>query len=235
MIKTVLFDLDGTLLPMDNEEFTKYYFGLLCKKLAPLGYKSDELIAAVWAGTKAMVLNDGSITNEEAFWIKFKSIYGEESMKDLPIFEDFYKNEFDGAKAVCGFNQGLVDFVHYLKDKGVKVGLATNPIFPYIATEKRIGWAGLKPEDFEVVTTYENIGFCKPNLEYYKEVLARMGAKAEETLMVGNDVDEDMVAAKLGMKVFLLDANVLNKSGKDISDLPKGDCVKLKEYFETLI
>lgn len=29
---TILFDLDGTLLPMDMEAFTKAYFGLLAKK-----------------------------------------------------------------------------------------------------------------------------------------------------------------------------------------------------------
>lgn len=29
MLKAVLFDLDGTLLPMDEKEFTEYYFGLL--------------------------------------------------------------------------------------------------------------------------------------------------------------------------------------------------------------
>jgi len=31
---------------------------------------------------------------------------------------------------------------------GFRVALATNPIFPAIATEKRIRWAGLTPEDF---------------------------------------------------------------------------------------
>ena len=31
----VLFDLDGTLLPMELEKFTNTYFGLLAKKAAP--------------------------------------------------------------------------------------------------------------------------------------------------------------------------------------------------------
>lgn len=35
MIKAILFDLDGTLLPMDQDEFTKGYFNLLAAKLAP--------------------------------------------------------------------------------------------------------------------------------------------------------------------------------------------------------
>jgi FMN phosphatase YigB (HAD superfamily) len=34
MITTVLFDLDGTLLPFEQEDFIKIYFAELCKRLA---------------------------------------------------------------------------------------------------------------------------------------------------------------------------------------------------------
>ena len=77
-ITTILFDLDGTLLPMDQEAFTTGYFKLLAKKLAPYGYEPKSLVDAIWAGTAAMVKNDGSCTNEQAFWKKFAAIYGEE-------------------------------------------------------------------------------------------------------------------------------------------------------------
>ena len=56
-ITTVLFDLDGTLLPMDQDEFTNGYFGLLMAKIAPKGYEPKKTIDAVWAGTAAMVKN----------------------------------------------------------------------------------------------------------------------------------------------------------------------------------
>ena len=75
-ITTILFDLDGTLLPMDNEEFTREYFKLLCRRLVPLGYDSKALVDGVWAGTYAMVKNDGSCTNEKAFWNKFAEKMG---------------------------------------------------------------------------------------------------------------------------------------------------------------
>lgn len=54
-LTTVLFDLDGTLLPMDNDEFTRGYFKLLAAKLAPHGYEPKQLVDAIWAGTAAMV------------------------------------------------------------------------------------------------------------------------------------------------------------------------------------
>ena len=98
-ITTVLFDLDGTLLPMDQEAFTTGYFKLLAKKLAPHGYEPKSLVDAIWAGTAAMVKNDGSCTNEQAFWKKFSAIYGsEKALADQPLFEDFYANEFSAAQ-----------------------------------------------------------------------------------------------------------------------------------------
>lgn len=49
-----------------------------------------------------------------------------------------------------------------LKRRGFGVALATNPIFPSVATESRIRWAGLEPEEFALYTTYENTAYCKP-------------------------------------------------------------------------
>ena len=118
-----------------------------------------------------------------------------------------------------------------LKDAGVRVALATNPLFPAVATESRIRWAGLEPEDFELFTTYENIGFCKPNLDYYREILRRMDLAPEDCLMVGNDVGEDMVAERLGMRVFLLTDCMINKDSADINAWPHGGFAALTEYL----
>ena len=102
-ITTVLFDLDGTLLPMDQDVFVKDYFGRLARKLAPYGYEPKKLIESVWAGTKAMVQNTGAVTNEEAFWTACDAYLGCEASKDKAIHADFYQNEFNEVKGVCGF------------------------------------------------------------------------------------------------------------------------------------
>ncbi|MBQ7354119.1 MAG: HAD family hydrolase, partial [Clostridia bacterium] len=162
-ITTVLFDLDGTLLPMDQDLFMKAYFKGLCVKMAPYGYAPEQLIDAVWAGTKAMVMNDGSRTCEAAFWDKFSSILGEEVMDHIPAFDEFYHLEFQSVQKVCGFNPEAAKTVRALKAAGYRVVLATNPLFPAIATESRTRWAGLEPEEFELVTTYEAASYCKPN------------------------------------------------------------------------
>jgi len=233
-IKVVLFDLDGTLLPLDQDVFIKDYFGRMAKKLAPYGYEPDKLVKAILAGMQAMISNDGSCTNEDAFWKVFTGILGERVKDDIPVFDAYYRNEFQEVKNSCGFLPGAAKTVRTIRDMGYRVVLATNPMFPSVATESRIRWAGLLPEDFELYTTYENSTYCKPNLKYYEEILDKIGVLPEECLMVGNDVGEDMITEKLGMKVFLLPAYLINKEGKDISRYPQGDLAELMKYIDTI-
>ena len=230
-IKTVMFDLDGTLLPMDQDQFTKYYFGLLAKKLAPYGYDAEQLISGIWAGTAAMVKNDGSCTNEEAFWKKFSALMEKKVVEDKPLFEEFYRVEFQGARASCGFAPQSAGLVAKLKAAGYRVLLATNPIFPAIATENRIRWAGLEPEDFELYTTYENSCHCKPNPDYYRDILNSMALDPAECLMVGNDATEDTAAELTGMQVFLLTDCLINKENKDLSRWPHGGFDELEKFI----
>ena len=230
-IKAVLFDLDGTLLPMDQDIFVKAYFKGLATKLAPHGYDPDQLIKGVWAGTEAMIRNDGQKTNEEAFWELFAGLFGAQVREDEVHFDAYYHEGFQKVKEVCGFAPKAAEVVHMLREKGIRVALATNPIFPAIATESRIRWAGLEPEDFEIYTTYENCSYCKPNLAYYKEILNRMKLAPEDCLMVGNDVGDDMVTKELGMKVFLLTDCLINKTEEDISMYPNGDFDALARFL----
>ena len=204
MIKAILFDLDGTLLPMDYDGFMKMYFGALSKKVAPLGYEPEGFVPNLWQAVKTMIVNDGTKSNEEAFWKAFAAIYGDKVYDDIATFDEFYRNEFVAAKAACGFKKEAKEVVDLARKHAEKVVLATNPLFPSIATENRMSWAGLSPEDFDLFTTYENSSFSKPNTLYYKEICDKIGVEPKECLMVGNDVDEDMVAEKLGMRVFCL-------------------------------
>ena len=97
--------------------------------------------------------------------------------------------------SVCGLNPKARETVDTLKGAGYRLALATNPLFPAVATESRIRWAGLEPGDFELYTTYENTGYCKPNPAYYRDLLERLDCDAEDCLMVGNDVEEDMAVS----------------------------------------
>lgn len=235
-IKAVLFDLDGTLLPMDQEEYIKAYLGLLGKWLVPKGYEFDKFIKVMWAGVEAMVKNDGTCTNEERFWKVFTEAFGERVKEDKPLIDEFYHSEFQKAKAVCGFHKAAKEIVELVREKGKLPVLATNPLFPHVATESRMRWAGLEPEMFEIYTTYENCHYCKPDTKYYQELLDKLGLKPEECIMVGNDFDEDMVPTEgLGMQGFLLTDCLINKHEQDISPYPHGDFNALKKYLNEIL
>ena len=234
-LKAVLFDLDGTLLPMDQDLFVKSYLGSFAQKLVPHGYDPKQFIQAVWLGVSAMMQNDGKRYNEALFWDQFEKIFGQKVFDDMPVMDEFYQKDFDKSKQVCGFNPKAKLVVNEIKNMGIKVVLATNPIFPAIATQKRMSWAGFCPDDFELYTTYENSRFCKPNLAYFQDILKQLDLRAEECLMVGNDVTEDMVAQKLGMKVFLLPACIINAQNKDITCYPQGDFDDLLAYIKNLV
>lgn len=230
-IKAVLFDLDGTLLPMDQDLFTEGYFRLLAEKMIPYGYEPDKLVDAIWRGTAAMVKNNGSRSNEKAFWEKFIEIYGEKVRADQPLFEEFYCKEFQKAKELCQYQPQSPKIIQKVKELGFRAVLATNPIFPAVATKSRVQWAGLELSDFELYTVYENIGFCKPNLNYYKEIAKRLKLRPEECLMVGNDVTEDMAAKEIGMEVFLLTDCLINRESKDIRQYPHGSFEELLQFI----
>ena len=232
MIDTILFDLDGTLLPMDQEKFVHTYMGRLAQKMSQYGYEPKKLVKTVWEGTGAMVKNSGEKTNEEVFWELFYGVYGREAEKDVSAFEEFYARDFCKVQSSCGFDPLAAELIRVLKEKGYRVALATNPLFPATATRQRIGWAGLKPEDFELVTTYEQSRYCKPNPAYYQDVLDRLGVKPEQCMMVGNDVGEDMVAGKLGMQTYLLTDCLINRKDESIDAWQHGSMAQLLAYVK---
>ena len=234
MIKAVFFDLDGTLLPMDIEKFTKGYLYLLSSKLSLLGLSSDIIVGAVWAGVKDMYANDGSNTNKELFWKAFERFTGKSRAGFLEESDAFYDNEFRAAKQFTAENALAKKAVELAGKNGRKVVLATNPVFPKNAQEARLSWIGLSSGDFELVTDYESDSFTKPNPKYYLSICDRIGVAPEECLMVGNDVTEDMMgASEAGLSCFLVTDYII-KSDKFEWGGPSGDFKELLEYLETL-
>lgn len=234
MIKAILFDLDGTLLPMDQDYFISEYMKGLAAKMTGFGYEPEPFIKAMWAGVKAIYKNDGSLVNEDCFWNVVNEVLNRNVRADELHFNSFYENEFQNYKSVCGFDERAATAVRAIKEKGFRVALATNPFFPAIATASRIRWAGLDPSEFEFYTTFENSYSCKPDPRYYLEVAKKMDLDPDECLMVGNDVRDDMTAATVGMKVFLLTDCLINVKQLDTSAYPQGSFEELMRYIETL-
>ena len=235
----IFFDLDGTLLPMDNDAFIKGYLGLLCKAVAHLGYTPETMVPTMWQGVAAMVKNDGSRTNYDIFWAYFSKAFGEECYKHVPYFDAFYTdvNGFHRAKDLTAPNPFAKEIVTLAREKADCVVLATNPFFPRVAVESRMSWVGMTPSDFDLITTYENSRSCKPNPAYFAEITGKLGLDPTKCLMIGNNAKEDVWAARqAGLSAYLLTDCLIDEDGllQKGLECPKGTTAELVEYLKAL-
>ena len=231
--QAILFDLDGTLLPMDNDAFTKGYFKLLAKAASVHGYTYETLIPAMWKGVSAMVKNDRSKLNRDAFWDVFAGIFGKEAYTHIPTFDDFYSNDFYKSKEFTSPNPLAKIAVELAREKAEKVVLATNPLFPEVAIKARLDFIGLKLSDFDLVTTYDNFGSCKPNPLYYEEIAEKVKVNAKECLMIGNNADEDIVAARAaGLATYLVTDCLI--ASAEIPETPHGSFSEMIEFLNKI-
>ena len=216
---TFLIDLDGTVLTMDTRAFSRAYFGALGRHLA--GLVDPEAFPAQLMTATAAMQDDlrPDVGNVDKFKVAFERMT---PGLDLPVFWNrimaFYEGPFDAVRSVVAPNEPVVRAVRYLKNRGQKVVLATNPIFPAVATCKRLMWAGFEPKDFAWVSTMENSRFCKPHLEYWRDVLTAAGADAAASIAVGNDAVEDVSARLAGIATCLVTDYAIGDTGSAGAD-----------------
>lgn len=214
-MNTILFDLDGTLLPIDNTLFEKLYFSELIKSFSDI-MNPDEIAKNIWGSTKVMVMNLEYRTNEDIFMEDFAKRINYDLSKLKDRFDEFYDTNFFKVREAVKDIEFMKNSVKILKEKGYQVAVATNPLFPLKAIHHRIRWAGFEPEEFIYVSSFERNHYCKPQLKYYEEILKDISKNPEDCLMVGNDVQEDLVSKQLGLKTYLITDNLLHRTEDEI-------------------
>lgn len=233
MRKAVFFDLDGTLLPLDMDMFIRLYYeaihdnGIMRRIHAHSGHEIFQ--KAVYA----MIANDGHTTNAEVFFSMIDQLSDIGSDNLLTLMEGFYNGDYRRIRESAKCEPRAAEVIHTLKSKGYRLILSTNPLFPGIATDQRVEWAGLSPKDFEYISYYDNSSYCKPHPGYYREILKKTRLNAQECYIIGNDVKEDMCAVTLGFEGFLLTDHLIG----DISQAPecaKGDYAALLGFVKGL-
>ena len=198
MIEAILLDLDDTLLGNDMNTFMHHYFGLLSRHAGAM-MDSQQFISELLICTRAMIANtDTAVTNRDAFWAAFAERNRMYDVAGLETyFEQFYRDTFPQLREQTQLRPNAARLVQHCLDQGLQVVVATNPVFPPIAIEHRLAWAGL-PVDaypFALVTNYSNMHATKPHPAYYQEILQKIGCKPESSLMVGDSWENDMVPA----------------------------------------
>jgi HAD superfamily hydrolase (TIGR01549 family) len=231
-LRAILFDLDNTLLINDMDAFVPAYLKLISAYAArlrdPKRFVQDMLVA-----TEAMASNtDPAVSNEQAFWDAFSGLTGWDRSEMVPFFARFYGEQFDDLRPLTQPRPEARSLVEWAFAGGYQVVIATNPMFPRIATEKRLAWAGLGVHDFDyaLVTTYENMHATKPHHEYYLEILERVDCTPPQALMVGDDWELDIEpAGTVGMRTYWVDAQ---DRAQDSAVAGRGPLSALRSWLE---
>lgn len=230
MITTLLLDLDDTLLENKDEIFIPTYFAEMSQHLSEIIPK-ERLLGQLIAGTTAMLENQNPARHlKEVFDSVFYPgiMISEEDL--LPMTDAFYETEFPKLQSLTNKIDGSKEIIEYAFSKGIEVVIATNPLYPRTAVEQRLEWAGVPVDQYaySLVTSYENSHFAKPHLEYYAEILAKLGRNPHDAVMIGNDKSDDIEPAQaLGMTPFYIsEENMTSDAGgnlKDAIDWLKGE------------
>ncbi len=232
--QAIFFDLDGTLLPMELEDFIDEYFVVLAKSAARHGFDPAAFSRAVGVSVKAMAEHDPEILNADAFWNRFECEWGHVGDRERAFFDEFYEHDFDLVGKGVQQNPAAARAVNALRKKGYPLYLTTMPMFPKAAVERRLRWAGVDPVAFRLLTCYDNSTACKPHLHYYRESIQRAGVCGQRILMVGNNTEEDLVAMQLGMDAYLVTDYLINPNDFDIDTVKHGTLSDFADFAESL-
>lgn len=199
-------DLDNTLLPIYTQDrFVEIWFRDISAKFREYGLDPVRAASGVNQGVRAMLYNESGRKNIDVFYDEVEKISGYRRDEIEPPTLEYYSTTFENVYDITLPNPYAVRIAELMKEKADHAAVATMPIFTMEAVAMRMGWVGLTPDMFDHITTAETSCFCKPNPRYFEEIMDRFGVKPEESLMIGNDVREDMEPCKgLGIDVFLV-------------------------------
>ena len=209
-IRGILFDLDGTLLDIEMEPYIKGYVDGLARCFEDL---TDRMVFAEVLISSAYALlssRDGEQTNEQFFLSMVARQLGIGQHQLHQRLQHFYKEGLDAlAHLVKPFPQSLA-ILQTCFDKNLKVALATNPVFPRPAIDARLRSAGLADFPYHHISSYENSHYCKPNRQFFLDILDRLELGPDQVIMVGNDTQYDLPARHAGIATYLVDTRLID-------------------------
>lgn len=235
MLKAILFDLDGTLLDINMDIFLQHYFAEMMQKAREWGYQEVKKLAEqVYLSTDVMIADRSSILNEESFMAHFLAAWAHPEQDTRDFFDAFYSEAYPRLHPYCKPLPGVPEMMQRIFDRGFKVVIATNAVFPLTAIQQRLDWGGIGHFPYSLITSYEVMHSCKPHLEYYREICEKIGVQPEECLMVGNDVGEDLPAGQIGMKTYLVEDQLIDKGESNLTPDWRGSLYELINFLDHL-
>ncbi|MCG3222376.1 MAG: HAD family hydrolase [Candidatus Heimdallarchaeota archaeon] len=232
-----LFDLDGTLIDFDLQIFIKTYLGAASQFFIDLIPNPEIFYKELLSSTDVMEkANNPNTTALDDFLLDFCPKFEVNCDEIRSRFLQFYQTGFNAIKPLITQMDGAIPLLQDIKDSypNAKVVLATNPVYPFIAIEKRMEWGEIPQKFFDLITHAENSNFCKLNNKYWFEILGKINTDPSSSLVIGNDGLRDMGAKKQGFKTFLVE-NASENEDLITSDTKPDFKGSLKDLHDHLI
>lgn len=203
-VKHLLVDLDGTLLGNRNFSLSFDFLGRTLQNLKKYGSVKNNIRTLL-----EMYREFGKHSPDSANDMRVVAVFArrldiglEEARKILreglfTIFPELQKHFYPIP--------GSQDFLEWARLK-YPLTLATNPVWPPEIIEMRVKWAGIDPSIFGFITHVRAMHSTKPKPEYYQEILDMQGLKAEDCLLIGDNVKMDLPATRVGIRVFIINS-----------------------------
>jgi FMN phosphatase YigB (HAD superfamily) len=199
----VLFDLDGTLLELDGEGFLDRYVDALVAWWGP--EDAEAFRHAVMAASVPIFRPHAGLTNGEVFRRHLGAHLGLEPAEVAARMAAFHREVLDRLLPPAAPVPGAREAVARCLALGLRVAVATTPIYTPDVIALRLRWAGVADLPWHLVTHSEVMHTCKPDAAYFAEAARLLGVPPEACLMVGDDPLQDGPAARAGMAVLLRD------------------------------
>ena len=215
--KNLYFDLDRTLWDYQSNS-EKTLVELIDKYVPELTNQHTDFLSVFYEINDKMWLQyrDGKLKKEILVTKRFSDaleVLGVESNGRAQIISDDY---IKNSPYKTGLFPHAIETLKYLKKRGYRMFLLTNG-FLEVQTVK-IRESKLEPF-FEKMITSEEAGYQKPNRKAFEYAVKTVNAKKDESIMIGDDIENDI----LGAKRFGMDTIFFN---------PEGNATEIKPTFE---
>jgi HAD superfamily hydrolase (TIGR01549 family) len=199
MIKGVLLDLDDTLIATKTSEFFQAYLIHLGRSAFSFADPDEFVRITLAAYSTASGSNDFTTTLHERLVPEMATRLKVSPQFLLEHFDTYYRESFSDLRDMVKARPESPDLLEFLFANGLRVVVATNPAVPETAILQRMEWGGISVHKypFEFITALETMHFGKPRVEYFEEALQRMDLNADEVLLVGDDIENDLVGASI--------------------------------------
>ncbi|RWZ54994.1 pyrophosphatase PpaX [Halobacillus fulvus] len=175
-IRTILFDLDGTLI--DTNELIIASFSHTIEQYGDRPYEREEILSFIGPPLVESLRKINPDHVEE-------------------MIETYRKHNVEHHQDYVRAYDGVVDTVKRLKEEGYQLGIVTTKMRDTVHM-------GLELTDldglFETIVTLDDVDHAKPHPEPIAKALNHLDAKASQSLMVGDNTHDIEAGKNAGTK-----------------------------------